>query len=78
MFERLADEQRERAFGGLVFVALVFQFLDAIRGSAFNSGVSFVSLKPSSCAFMTMLLRPARSLMSTLRALPTSDGSMCS
>ena len=35
---------------------------------AFNSGVSFVSLKPSSCALITMLLRPARSLMST-RAL---------
>ena len=31
MFERLADEQCQRTFGGFEFVALVLQFLDAIQ-----------------------------------------------
>ena len=31
MLERLADEQRQRRLGGLEFVALAFQFLDARR-----------------------------------------------
>ena len=53
----------------------VREHLDAI---ARIPGVSLVSRKPSSRAFISMLLRPARSLMSTLRALPTSAGSMCS
>ena len=44
----------------------------------FSSGVSLVTRKPSSCAFITMLLLPARSLTSTRRRLPTSAGSMCS
>ena len=72
-----ADEQRQRTFCSLEFVALVLQFLDASEDGLQLRRI-VVSRKPSSCAFITMLLRPARSLTSTRRRLPTSAGSMCS
>ena len=49
----------------------MLEILDRARASSCSCGVSFDRSKPSSRAFMTMLLRPARSLISTCRVLPT-------
>ena len=72
------DQQRQRAVRRLEFVALMLELLDAVQHVAQFRRLRCVTSKPSSRAFITMLLRPARSLMSTCRALPTSAGSMCS
>ena len=76
--QRAADEQRQRSVGGLELVAAVLELLDPREHRLAARGVSFDRSKPSSRAFITMLLRPARSLMRTWRELPTDAGSMCS
>jgi hypothetical protein len=75
--EDTPDEEGERRLGGLVFEAWASGFLTwAVMARV--SGASVRRLKPSSAAFMRMLVRPDMSRLSTRRRVPTASGWMCS
>ncbi|GIT38562.1 MAG: hypothetical protein Ct9H300mP7_4830 [Verrucomicrobiota bacterium] len=71
--KRLPNQQSQRALRTFVIVAEMLLLLD-LGKDAFYWGVSSLMRIPISWAFITILLRPARSLTRIRRLLPTAFG----